>query len=100
MHTEKDLLSVQNKENQPITTMLRAPVLMRNLRNGKQTIQKNIQKSTSSEHRGSPGPTLPTFGSLYGIATEISVQITIKEQNSITDEAVLYKDDEDRFRQR
>ena len=80
--------------------MLRAPVLMRNLRNGKQTNQKNVQKLSPSEEREGAGAARPIFRSLCGVATELSVQITIKEQNSNAEEAVFYKDDEDRFRQR
>ena len=90
----------RNKGNQPIAIMLRAPVLMRNLRKGKQTIQKNVKKLSSTDHKGSPGPTRPTFRSVCGLATELNVQITIKEHNSINSEVVFYKYDEDRFRQR
>ena len=79
--------------------MLRAPV-MTSLRNGQQKLQRNIQKLSISKQRNHAITRRPAFHSVCGLATELSIQITIKEQKSNSDEVVFYKDDEDRFRQR
>ena len=78
---------------------------MKSIRNGKQTIRKNIRKFSMSRHqrdgRGDNGtPNRPPFTSVCHFATELNVLIYIRNRKSEADEGVFYKDDEDRFRQR
>ena len=80
--------------------MFRAHV--RGLRNGQQSIQttpKNYQPSLISK-QCKEIPPRPAFQSVCGLASDLSVQITISNRRSNFDEVVLYKDDEDRFTQR
>ena len=80
--------------------MLRAPVLMKSIRNGPRNIRKNFRKFSISMRDGQVNGSHARSRSVCGRATELSVLITIKDRKSKTDEGVLYKDDEDRFRQR
>ena len=45
-------------------------------------------------------PVRPAFKSVCGLATELSVLITITDRKSNSDHDIFYKDDQDRFRQR
>ena len=99
------LAVILKSETKPNTTMLRAPVLMRSIRNGPQTIRNNIRKLSLSkqpryDQKDNGVSTQRQFPSASGLSTEFRVLITIKDRTSKTNESVFYKDDEDRFRQR
>ena len=94
-------MNVTSGRNQPISKMLRPPVLMRSIRESQQSVRRNFRKFSTKRKKAFRRPS-ERFKSLSADDTEFVLTLTINEQiqHNGDNESVFYKDDEDRFQKR